>query len=85
MGLIIEKTVWRKLDNLVTTLHNQKYFGKKELAVKYVNEILEFIKSIPRQQKYLPETKDTEHGTVALKPTDVQAGTLPLTLTKLCG
>jgi hypothetical protein len=60
MGVIVERTVWRKLDNLVTSLHSKKYFGTKVLSTNYVNQIIGFIYSIPDKRRY--PTKNKKYG-----------------------
>ena len=40
-----------RLKSLVNKLHSKKYFGDKNLSIKYVQLIYSFIYSIPFQQK----------------------------------
>ena len=58
--VIVKEIVLSKLDGLVDTLFDSKYFGTKESALAYVHNISDFIQSIP-QQRHRP-TINNKHG-----------------------
>lgn len=57
-----------KLKSLVNKLHHIKYFGSKDLALKYVKRIYNFIYTIPTQQKKLTKNKKLGSHYCTYKP-----------------
>lgn len=59
-SVIVKETVLRKLDDLVDSLFDSKYFAVRDNALAYVHSISDFIQSIPTQR--YRSTKNNKYG-----------------------
>lgn len=64
--IVISELLLIKLDFKINTLHNLGYFGHLESSKKYVNEMFDFINTIPSQTLKF-RTKNTLQGSYYCK------------------
>ena len=65
--VVVKQSVLDYLDNLVTVLYEKNYFRFVDSAESYVNEIFDFIQTIPTQISYDITNKNSKHYNKNLK------------------